>query len=106
MRGECERTLEEKYIDFLELYNLYSCTQIKKRLKLSSEEFDEFLSKAVKANITENKYDTLYGRKTAYSDNEDDYGIKYIGIRKYEIREINTEPDELQTAIKNYLNNK
>lgn len=104
MRGECIRTEEQKYKEYLGLYKNYSNNLIKRKLKIDDNLLLKFLTKAIRALIEEEaEVSPIYSEKVPFSEDEMDYGNQIPWPRKYQNSPISeVEPTELQIAIVSY----
>lgn len=103
MRGECNRTLSQKYKEFYSLWKDYSKVLIMKKLCITEKVYIQFLAKAIKQTRIAKTHPIQNKTKEPFSFNEDDYGIKHPYPLKLENSKIINPPlTELQIAIKRY----
>ena len=109
MPGEQQKSPEEKYRIFKELYKEFPSVAIMKRLDLTSDQFNRFLTRAILHENKQKNNERVRLEKTPFSNEEEDYGsIKATGymIRKYGRLEgvpmPMTPPTLLSKAANNY----
>lgn len=101
------RNNEEKYTCFKKLYDGWTVKAVMSKLDITRYRYQQFFNRAIEEHKKERErpIDFNIYAKIPFSENEEDYGTKFIQIRQ--MNTVVTQeriPTDLEVAVKTYKN--